>query len=1103
MWADKITFDATTAVTANVGNYSETEASFVIGSYTWKAKGYGTVANTSITIGKANANYIQTPTVPGKITSIDVTWTSSYYLKVTDNDGNEVVAQVKGPSSSATTTFTIPTNSNYSQLKLFAKRQSSLTSNAPAIITKIEVTYTPTKTNTTLTLDPTSLNLSYGGNTGTLTATVTPTGESAMSNPTIKWESDDESVATVSNAGVVYPVGEGSATITATFEGNDSYNASSNTATVNVTDNRTVVATAGENAKIWPQKGVFIGQTGSFTPTNITLAGTLTDNDVTYSYVSADPSTIQVTEEGNFTVLKTGNNIDITLTVTQKEGTTYKPASFTFQHSSTYKYSKPVFTPTGVTEGNFNGSMTLVMANDGTPTGPIYYTTDGNDPAVDKSNCTLYTEALTLTKTTTVKARVIDEDGLCSNVTSATYTKVAAQKDAITIAAGETLSFTDFSAADNYTDHVTDNVKTVFFISSDGDEYKWSGSDFGNYSGKTVQLKNTPGYMTSSTITAPYGFEMTFSYSGSGASVSVLVGETAQTAKNGKYTFPSGTAVTLKRSGGTPVISNITFTALKQPVAANVAITDPGTLAKDATGTFEYTKDSEAANTKAWTSSNSDVINITDAATGAYTAAGRGTADVTLTLTPTDATNYEAVSVKRTISVTEPVVITASDVEMTYGDDETAIGATTSSGYAGTLTYESATPGIATVDASGNVTAVAAGTTTITITAPADAEHLYSASNKVINVTVNAVGGKTTPPTGFELVDLDFQYYYVPDSWTMTTTRSDNFQAWKDNNTNNYISANAYVSSTDRRAGTYDYITDEYDLTGYESAKLTISHACQYFGTISDGMKLFAKVGDTEQELTINTYPGNSNYNTYVTNETNLASLLNKKFRIIFRYISDGASTNTGRWDIKSFNITGEKSKLTYTVPSSGWGTLCSEYPLDFTGNTEVTAYRVADVDAVDKDAAKITVTKVEGAVRGGVGLLIKGTAGAHEIAYATTETETEPANLLVGVLSPTYVQPTDGDYTNMGLKSGAFHPYSAAGAIGAGKAYLHVPTSKVPAVAGARLVIVEGEATGVANVEFNENLDTNAPMYNLAGQRVTKSYKGVVIVNGKKMLNK
>lgn len=42
---------------------------------------------------------------------------------------------------------------------------------------------------------------------------------------------------------------------------------------------------------------------------------------------------------------------------------------------------------------------------------------------------------------------------------------------------------------------------------------------------------------------------------------------------------------------------------------------------------------------------------------------------------------------------------------------------------------------------------------------------------------------------------------------------------------------------------------------------------------------------------------------------------------------------------------------------------------------------------------------------------------------------------------------------------------------------------------------------TGIGTVETATMLDSNAPMFNLAGQRVTSSYKGVVIQNGKKVV--
>ena len=43
---------------------------------------------------------------------------------------------------------------------------------------------------------------------------------------------------------------------------------------------------------------------------------------------------------------------------------------------------------------------------------------------------------------------------------------------------------------------------------------------------------------------------------------------------------------------------------------------------------------------------------------------------------------------------------------------------------------------------------------------------------------------------------------------------------------------------------------------------------------------------------------------------------------------------------------------------------------------------------------------------------------------------------------------------------------------------------------------------TGISNIEAAAN-DKNAPIYNLAGQRVGKDYKGVVIKNGQKYIQR
>ena len=80
------------------------------------------------------------------------------------------------------------------------------------------------------------------------------------------------------------------------------------------------------------------------------------------------------------------------------------------------------------------------------------------------------------------------------------------------------------------------------------------------------------------------------------------------------------------------------------------------------------------------------------------------------------------------------------------------------------------------------------------------------------------------------------------------------------------------------------------------------------------------------------------------------------------------------------------------------------------------------------------------------------------------------------------------------------FYKWAGSSDLSAGKVYLLGQTTNARDFIG-----FDETTTGIANlnVDVNDNFDDNAPMYNLAGQRVNKSYKGVVIVNGKKMLNK
>jgi hypothetical protein len=94
---------------------------------------------------------------------------------------------------------------------------------------------------------------------------------------------------------------------------------------------------------------------------------------------------------------------------------------------------------------------------------------------------------------------------------------------------------------------------------------------------------------------------------------------------------------------------------------------------------------------------------------------------------------------------------------------------------------------------------------------------------------------------------------------------------------------------------------------------------------------------------------------------------------------------------------------------------------------------------------------------------------------------------------------PVAGDYivVTKGLQKA-----TGGNAMKAFRAYFKAQDTK--AAAKAMTISIDGQAvTGIDAINFNDALQGNEPSYNLAGQRVAKNYKGIVVRNGKKTINK
>ena len=196
----------------------------------------------------------------------------------------------------------------------------------------------------------------------------------------------------------------------------------------------------------------------------------------------------------------------------------------------------------------------------------------------------------------------------------------------------------------------------------------------------------------------------------------------------------------------------------------------------------------------------------------------------------------------------------------------------------------------------------------------------------------------------------------------------------------------------------------------------------------------------------------------------------------------------------------------TIVMNANGIRTYASPYNLDFTDIEGLMAYTVT---AVNNNT--LTLTPVN-KVPAGTGLLLKGTADANFNVPTTASAAAIAGNYLVGVLSgETVVQKTETvesiDYTNFILANGSYgidwYTLSEAGAIGANKAYLRLPTDALSN--GARLTMEFGDATGVGEMRNEKGEMRNGAWYTVNGVKLSgkPTRKGLYIFNGKKVVIK
>lgn len=184
------------------------------------------------------------------------------------------------------------------------------------------------------------------------------------------------------------------------------------------------------------------------------------------------------------------------------------------------------------------------------------------------------------------------------------------------------------------------------------------------------------------------------------------------------------------------------------------------------------------------------------------------------------------------------------------------------------------------------------------------------------------------------------------------------------------------------------------------------------------------------------------------------------------------------------------------TITAAGYATYCSAYALNFKGVAGLTAYKAAMVDN-NNEVTFTPVTKVPA----GAGVLLKAEPGEYKVPVTASADELT-GNLLVGVSEDgKTVDGSDPKFSYYVLrkqngKTGFYKIVADGYKLKKGTAYLKVE------VAGSNaktFIGLDGTETAVEAVAAQEQFA--GELYNLQGQRVGNDYKGIVIVNGKKVI--
>ncbi len=488
----------------------------------------------------------------------------------------------------------------------------------------------------------------------------------------------------------------------------------------------------------------------------------------------------------------------------------------------------------------------------------------------------------------------------------------------------------------------------------------------------------------------------------------------------------------------------------------------------------------------------------------------------------------------------------ATTAEATVGEDFTP--PTLTNPYNAPVYYSSSNGEVATVSLDGEVTLVGAGTTTITASVKEWDEQYKGSASYTLTVTAPVVVPTVMLPYEEAFVGVGKGKFYIED-----VDKGDLSHVW--NYDSQYgMKASAYASGTAHTTESW-LISPLIDLTDATDPIFTFDHAVNQFTSIDKAKEeatVWVRVGEVGEWYQVSnvTYPSSLGWSFKNAGDLPLDEFVGDKIQIGFKYTSTAAKAGT--WEIKNFKVNDGEIVITYddmTVAE-----LCKLTKAQDNINLKFTDALVTYVQGKSAYiregenaicAYNLGIALKEGqTINGSVKVDFELYRGMHEIKANTATTASELT--ITDAAAGATVVPTKATLSEL-LEGKHAADYivlrgvqiiseeAASSAKGLNGATAETPTYYAADEAGAKIQLFSpsdditakandgkkydieaifagagtnksitplaiSETTAINNITTDEALKQNAPIYNLAGQRVGESYKGIVIVNGKKI---